>query len=83
MIENVARYIEHGESPRQAALRGSAQMLVDGQSFTLDPDHVIAVMPGTSRKVIPGDEGVRLLIVGGVPGQAYEAPAITELDAAA
>ena len=85
---NADAYPEHdhssdGQEEVYAALRGSAQMLVDGQSFTLDPDHVIAVMPGTSRKLIAGGEGVRLLIVGGVPGQAYEAPAITELDGAA
>ncbi len=30
------------------------------------------------RKFVTGDEGVRLLCLGGVPGQAYEPPGWTE-----
>jgi mannose-6-phosphate isomerase-like protein (cupin superfamily) len=85
---NVDAYPEHdhgddGQEEVYAALRGSAQMQIDGESFTLDPEHVIAVKAGTMRKLVPGDEGIRVLIVGGVPGQAYEPPAITELEGAA
>jgi uncharacterized cupin superfamily protein len=84
---NVDGYPEHdhssdGQEEVYAALRGSAQMLIDGETFTLDPEHVIAVKAGTMRKLVTGDEGIRVLIVGGVPGKAYEAPAITELEGA-
>ncbi len=34
------------------------------------------------RKVWPGADGLRLLIIGGVPGQAYEAPEISQLGVA-
>ena len=35
--------------------------------------------PASKRKVWPGDDGIRLLVLGGMPGGAYEAPDITEL----
>jgi mannose-6-phosphate isomerase-like protein (cupin superfamily) len=85
---NVDGYPEHdhaedGQEEVYAALRGSAQMQIDGESVTLDPEHVIAVRPGTKRKIVTGDEAVRVLIVGGVPGKVYEPPAVTELEGAA
>jgi hypothetical protein len=33
----------------------------------------------TKRKALPGPEGIRMLVLGGVPGQAYQAPDITKL----
>jgi hypothetical protein len=41
----------------------------------------VRVASGTKRKVYPGDQGMRLLVIGGVPGKAYEAPEITMLGA--
>ena len=40
---------------------------------------MVRVSAGTKRKVWTGDDSLRLLIVGGVPGKAYEAPENTEL----
>ena len=31
-----------------------------------------------SRKITTGDEPIRLLAIGGTPGQAYDAPPFTE-----
>jgi hypothetical protein len=31
------------------------------------------------RKVWPGDDGIRVLIVGGTPGAVYEPPDVTKL----
>jgi len=42
----------------------------------------VSVQAGTKRKVHPGDDGIRILIVGGRPGEAYEIPdgtAVSEL----
>ena len=36
---------------------------------------------GTKRKVWPGDDGIRLLVIGGVPGGAYEAAGRTRSSA--
>jgi mannose-6-phosphate isomerase-like protein (cupin superfamily) len=88
MPPNADGYPEHdhssdGQEEVYTALRGSAEMQIDGQSFSLDPDTVIAVQAGTMRKVIAGDEGIRMLIIGGKPGSVYEAPEISELEGAA
>jgi len=72
---------EDGQEELYAALRGSAEIDIEGERVALDPDTLIAIKSGTKRKVWPGDEGVRLLIVGGVPGKAYEAPGVTVLGA--
>jgi mannose-6-phosphate isomerase-like protein (cupin superfamily) len=82
----VTAYPEHdhgkdGQEEVYIVLRGSAEMEIDGEQVTLDPDTLVRVAAGTKRKVLPGDSGARLLVLGGVPGQAYEAPAVTELGA--
>ena len=37
--------------------------------------------PNTKRKINPGADGMRLLAIGGVAGEAYEAPGYTEVGA--
>jgi mannose-6-phosphate isomerase-like protein (cupin superfamily) len=54
------------------ALRGSGAVEAEGESYPLDADHAVRVGPAVVRKVRPGPEGLRLLTVGGRPGQAYE-----------
>jgi hypothetical protein len=36
------------------------------------PDHIARVGPEVKRKVTPGPEGIRLLVIGATPGEAYE-----------
>ena len=43
---------------------------------------MVRVGPGPRRKLWPGDDGMRVLALGGVPGQAYEAPDVSQLGAA-
>ena len=74
---------EHdGQEEVYVVLRGSAQMEVDGENVTLDPDTVVRVGPGATRSMQVGPEGVRLLVLGGVPGGVYEAPDFTKPAAA-
>ena len=75
-------HAQDGQEELYIALRGSAEIDIDGESHALDADTMISVKSGTSRKVNPGSEGVRLLIVGGVPGKVYEPPEITLLGGA-
>ncbi len=42
---------------------------------------MIRVGPGISRKLWPGEQGVRVLVVGGYPGRPYAAPEVTRLGA--
>ncbi len=61
------------------ALRGGGEIEIAGERFPLDSDHIARVGPGIKRKIWPGPDGIRLLALGGVPGQAYEAPDISKL----
>jgi hypothetical protein len=45
-----------------------------GTELPLDGDQVAAVGPGVARTLKSGPEGLRVLIIGGVPGQAYQPP---------
>jgi len=74
-------HAEDGQEEVYLALRGDAEIEIDGERFPLDGEQIVRVAPGTMRKVWPGEEGIRLLIVGGKPGELYEAPEITQLGA--
>ncbi len=76
---NFDQYPEHshdedGQEEVYIVLRGSAEMEVEGERVPMDTETIVRVGPGTSRRVFGGPEGVRLLVLGGVPGAAYEAP---------
>ncbi len=84
MPPNFENYPEHthaedGQEEVYVTLSGSGELEIEGERFPLDPDHLARVGSGVTRKVWPGSEGIRLLIVGGVPGQIYEPPANSQL----
>jgi uncharacterized cupin superfamily protein len=73
---------DHGEDGQEEVyftLRGGGEIEIDGERFPLDEDHVARVGPGIKRKVWPGDDGIRILVIGGRVGEAYEAPDISKL----
>jgi hypothetical protein len=49
-------------------LEGSATLLVDGQEHELRPGVMARLGPSQLRKLVPGDDGLRVLALGGVPG---------------
>jgi hypothetical protein len=61
-----------GQEEVYLALRGSGTVEADGASYSLDADHAVRVGPGVVRKVLPGSEGLRLLAIGGTPGEPYQ-----------
>jgi mannose-6-phosphate isomerase-like protein (cupin superfamily) len=61
------------------ALRGSGELEVDGERMPLDEDHMARVGPEAKRKVWAGPEGIRLLVIGGVPGRAYSPSPTSEI----
>lgn len=84
MPANYENYPEHdhehdGQEEVFLALRGDGEIEIAGERFPLDSDHVARVAPQTKRKVWPGPDGLRLLVLGGTPGKAYEAPDLTKL----
>lgn len=75
---------DHGEDGQEevyVALRGAGEIEIEGERHPLEPDSMVKVGPGVTRKVWTGEESLRMLIIGGVPGKPYEAPAVTELGA--
>ena len=73
---------DHGEDGQEEvylALRGGGELEIEGERFPLDTEHVARVGSGVKRKVWPGDDGIRVLVIGGKPGASYEAPDITKL----
>lgn len=83
---NFTRYGEHDHSGSNQeevyiALRGSGEIDIDGSRVALDPETLVRVGPTARRKIYSGPEGLRLLALGGVPGEPYRPPAFTELGA--
>jgi mannose-6-phosphate isomerase-like protein (cupin superfamily) len=86
MPPNATAYPEHdhthdGQEEVYVALRGGGEIEIEGERVPLDRDSVVRVGPGTRRKLLPGEEGLRVLVIGGAPGQAYEAPEFSKLGA--
>ncbi len=84
MPPNFDGYPEHdheqdGQEEVYVTLRGGGEIEIEGERSPLDEDHIARVGPGVKRKVWPGSDGVRLLIIGGVAGGAYDAPDISKL----
>ena len=83
---NVDGYPEHdhsqdGQEEVYVTMRGDGQIDIEGERIALEPETMVRVSAGTKRKLYPGDEGMRVLVVGGVPGEAYAVRDFTELGA--
>ena len=66
-----------GQEEVYTALSGRATMVVNGEEIELAPDVWIRVGPDEKRKILTGDEPVKVLAMGGTPGEAYEPPEFT------
>jgi hypothetical protein len=53
-------------------LRGSADLHLPGRVVSLDPDTFVRVGALTRRRLRSGEDGARVLMIGGMPGRAYE-----------
>ena len=83
---NATQYHEHdhshdGQEEVFVAISGSGEIEVDGERHRIDPSTMVRVGPGAKRKIWSGDEPMRLIAIGGVPGKAYEPPEVSELGA--
>jgi mannose-6-phosphate isomerase-like protein (cupin superfamily) len=74
-------HAEDGQEEVYIALRGSGEVEIEGERHSIDPETMIMVGPGVKRKVWTGDEPMRLLAIGGIPGKPYEAPENSKLGA--
>ena len=74
---NLDQYPEHdhaeaGQEEVYVVVRGAAEVEIDGERVALDPDTIVRVGPKARRKIYTGEQGARILALGGVPGAAYE-----------
>jgi hypothetical protein len=86
MPANATQYPEHdhaesGQEEVFVVLRGGGEIEIDGERYAIDPETMVRVGPNPKRKIWPGAQGMRLLALGGCPGQPYEAPEVTKLGA--
>jgi mannose-6-phosphate isomerase-like protein (cupin superfamily) len=61
-----------GQEEVYVALEGSGTLEAGGEQYPLDADHVARVGAAVARKVTPGPDGIRLLVIGATPGEPYE-----------
>ncbi len=75
-------HAETGQEEVYVVLSGSGSIDIEGDRVDLDPETLVRVGPATTRKVFAGPQGMRLLVIGGSPGVAYEVNPVTELTGA-
>ena len=61
-------HAEDGQEEVFYVLAGAGKMVVDGEDVELKPGRYVFVEPGSKRKILPGDEGLRMICVGSPPG---------------
>jgi mannose-6-phosphate isomerase-like protein (cupin superfamily) len=70
---------EHGHEEVYIVLDGEGEMTLETETVKLAPETLIRVGPAVARDIFPGPNGLRMLVISGTPGGAYNAPARTEL----
>jgi uncharacterized cupin superfamily protein len=63
---------EDGQEECYIVIEGSAELLAGDERHELEPGVYARVGAGQSRKLLPGDAGVKLVVIGGVIGKPYE-----------
>jgi uncharacterized cupin superfamily protein len=76
-------HAESGQEEVYVTLAGGGHMEVAGERVELDGETMVRVAADARRKVFSGPEGLRMLVVGGVPQKPYEIVPATELEGAA
>jgi mannose-6-phosphate isomerase-like protein (cupin superfamily) len=61
-------------------ISGAATLVAGDERFELVPGMMARVGPEQNRRVLPGPDGIRMVVLGGRPG-AFDAPSWTELGA--
>jgi mannose-6-phosphate isomerase-like protein (cupin superfamily) len=73
--------IATGQEELYVALSGEGAVDVnEWGSLALEPGRLLVVPPACARTLRSGDAGVRVLVMGGTPGQAYVPPEWTEAE---
>jgi quercetin dioxygenase-like cupin family protein len=65
-------HAEDGQEEVYCILEGSGRMTVDGQDVELMPGRFVLVSPNAKRKVHPGEDGLKMIIVGSPIDEPYK-----------
>src|SRR5579884_1862961 len=76
-------HAETGQEELYVVIGGSGWLDIEGERVDLDAETLVRVGADVKRKAHAGPEGLRMLVVGGTPGKAYEVNPATELTGAA
>jgi mannose-6-phosphate isomerase-like protein (cupin superfamily) len=81
-------YPEHdhthdGQEEVYLALDGSGWLDIEGERVELQEDMLVRIAPEQKRKVHSGPQGLKMLVIGGCPGEAYKIAPMSELESAA
>ncbi|HEY4915957.1 MAG TPA: hypothetical protein VIH92_03560 [Solirubrobacteraceae bacterium] len=77
---------DHAESGQEEVflpIGGSGWMEIDGERVNLDQETFVRVGPEPRRKLYAGSDGLRILVIGGCPGEPYKLVPSTELESVA
>ena len=74
--------VDPGREEVYIPLAGSGALEIDGASHTLEPGTWARVGVSQLRRLIPGSQGLEILVLGGTPGKTFVPPAWTNLGAA-
>jgi uncharacterized cupin superfamily protein len=67
-------HAEIGQEEVYVALEGSGTLEAGGETWELVPGTLARVGAAQKRKIVPGADGLTLLMLGGTPGKPYEPP---------
>lgn len=81
---NTDRYPEHdhandGQEEVYVPVSGRGEIDIDGERHALEPGVMVRVGSGVNRKLLTGDEPMRVIAIGGTPGKVYEPSELSQL----
>ncbi len=62
---------EDGQEEVYVTLEGSATLTADDDAWELVPGTMARVGPSQKRRIVPGADGVTMLVIGATPGQPF------------
>jgi hypothetical protein len=74
-------HADSGQEETFLAIGGSGWIDIEGERVDLDSTTFVRVGPAARRKIYSGADGLRVLAIGGAPGEAYKVVPVTELGA--
>jgi quercetin dioxygenase-like cupin family protein len=78
---HAADAVDPGQEELYLPLAGSATLHLDGEEHRLEPGVWARVGMNQLRRLVPGEDGLKVVVFGGTPGKAFVPPAWTELGA--